>query len=58
MKVDKRETMRKQLLQRSCAERKCGTNKGLKKAYVVGVERMRGSGVVLREAGDTGRDQT
>ena len=50
--------MRKQLLQRSCAERKCGTNKGLKKAYVVGVERMRGSRVVLREAGDTGRDQT
>lgn len=50
--------MRKQLRQRSCAERECGANKGLKKACVVGVERMRGSRVVPSEAGDIGRDQT
>lgn len=58
MKVDKRETVRKPLRRRSRAERECGTNEGLKKACVAGVERRRGSRVVPSEAGDTGRDQT
>lgn len=58
MKVDKRETVRKPLRQRSRAERECGTNEGLKKASVAGVERRRESRVVPSEAGDIGRDQT